>query len=57
LDFTTSSLQENPDLVAADFPHKVLNSTKKCIFLGGINLSLNYMPVSFLVEISANNSV
>jgi hypothetical protein len=47
------SLQENVYLVAAVFPHKVLISARKCIFLGGISLSINHMPVTFLAEISA----
>jgi hypothetical protein len=54
---TVLSLQENVDLVAAIFPHKILNSARKCIFTGGINLPLNRMPVNFLAEISANNFV
>jgi hypothetical protein len=55
--FIKLTLQENADLVAAIFPHKVLNSARKCIFPGGINLPVNRMPVNFLVEISANNFV
>jgi hypothetical protein len=51
------TLQENSNLVAAIFPHKVLNSARKCIFPSGINLPINRMPVNFLTEISTNNFV
>jgi hypothetical protein len=49
------SLQENLDLVALIFPHKMLISAKKCKFPGGIDLPVKRMPVNFLAEISANN--
>jgi hypothetical protein len=39
--------------VAAIFSHKVLISARMCIFLGGISLPLNHMPVTFLAQISA----
>jgi hypothetical protein len=49
------TLQENLDLVAVIFPHKMLISAKKCKFPGGIDLPVKRMPVNFLAEISANN--
>jgi hypothetical protein len=49
--------QENANSVAALFPHKVPISARKWIFIGGINLPINHMPVNFLAENSANNFV